>query len=99
MFQRIGGPTPDHTSYGPFSAFSDPDDNGWVFQEVTTRLSGGPTLPRHRLALRATWPTRCGARLPRTANMRKRIGVADPDWPDCHAEYMMADRADTELPT
>ena len=28
----------------------------------------------------------------------KRIGKADPDWPDWYAEYMVADKAGTELP-
>jgi hypothetical protein len=37
---RVGGPHPQRTSYGSFAAFSDPDGNGWVLQEVTTRLPG-----------------------------------------------------------
>ena len=37
---RVSGPAPDHTSYGSFAAFSDPDGNGWFVQEVTTRLPG-----------------------------------------------------------
>ncbi|MFJ3222681.1 VOC family protein [Streptomyces sp. NPDC086783] len=37
---RIGGPQPQRASYGSFAAFSDPDGNGWVLQEVTTRLPG-----------------------------------------------------------
>jgi hypothetical protein len=28
----------------------------------------------------------------------KRIGQADPNWPDWYAEYMVAERAGTELP-
>ena len=37
---RVQGPAPDRTSYGSFASFSDPDGNGWVLQEVTTRLPG-----------------------------------------------------------
>jgi catechol 2,3-dioxygenase-like lactoylglutathione lyase family enzyme len=37
---RVPGPAPDHTSYGSFASFSDPDGNGWVLQEITTRLPG-----------------------------------------------------------
>jgi catechol 2,3-dioxygenase-like lactoylglutathione lyase family enzyme len=37
---RIGGPAPEHASYGSFATFRDPDGNGWLFQEVTTRLPG-----------------------------------------------------------
>jgi hypothetical protein len=29
----------------------------------------------------------------------KRIGRADPDWPDWYAEYMVSEQAGTELPT
>jgi catechol 2,3-dioxygenase-like lactoylglutathione lyase family enzyme len=37
---RVGGPAPDHGSYGSFASFSDPDSNGWLIQEITTRLPG-----------------------------------------------------------
>jgi predicted enzyme related to lactoylglutathione lyase len=37
---RLPGPDPKHTSYGSFFAFSDPDGNAWLVQEVTTRLPG-----------------------------------------------------------
>ena len=37
---RISGPAPQHTSYSSFATFLDPDGNGWLFQEVTTRLPG-----------------------------------------------------------
>src|SRR5215472_3123363 len=34
---RVSGPAPDHQSYGSFASFSDPDGNGWLIQEVTSR--------------------------------------------------------------
>jgi catechol 2,3-dioxygenase-like lactoylglutathione lyase family enzyme len=37
---RVPGPNPNHTSYGSFASFSDPDGNGWLLQEITTRLTG-----------------------------------------------------------
>jgi hypothetical protein len=37
---RVPGPAPDHQSYSSFASFSDPDGNGWVLQEITTRLPG-----------------------------------------------------------
>jgi hypothetical protein len=37
---RVAGPAPDHTSYGSFVPFEDPDGNGWLVQEITTRLPG-----------------------------------------------------------
>jgi catechol 2,3-dioxygenase-like lactoylglutathione lyase family enzyme len=37
---RVPGPAPDHGTYSSFAAFSDPDGNGWLLQEITTRLPG-----------------------------------------------------------
>ena len=37
---RVSGPAPDRQSYGSFASFSDPDGNGWLIQEITTRLPG-----------------------------------------------------------
>jgi catechol 2,3-dioxygenase-like lactoylglutathione lyase family enzyme len=37
---RVAGPAADHQSYGSFASFSDPDGNGWLLQEITTRLPG-----------------------------------------------------------
>jgi catechol 2,3-dioxygenase-like lactoylglutathione lyase family enzyme len=37
---RISGPAPKHATYNSFATFRDPDGNGWLFQEITTRLPG-----------------------------------------------------------
>ena len=37
---RLSGPDPERRSYGSLVSFSDPDGNGWLLQEVTTRLPG-----------------------------------------------------------
>jgi catechol 2,3-dioxygenase-like lactoylglutathione lyase family enzyme len=37
---RVEGPDPQRSSYGSFASFSDPDGNGWILQEITTRLPG-----------------------------------------------------------
>jgi catechol 2,3-dioxygenase-like lactoylglutathione lyase family enzyme len=37
---RVSGPAPDHASYGSFATFGDPDGNGWLLQEIKTRLPG-----------------------------------------------------------
>jgi catechol 2,3-dioxygenase-like lactoylglutathione lyase family enzyme len=36
----VSGPNPQRKSYASYASFSDPDGNGWVFQEVTARLTG-----------------------------------------------------------
>ena len=45
VFHRDGarllpGPDPEHRSYLTYASFSDPDGNGWLLQEVRTRLPG-----------------------------------------------------------
>ena len=37
---RLKGPDEGHRNYGSFASFSDPDGNGWVLQEIKTRLPG-----------------------------------------------------------
>lgn len=37
---RISGRDPEGRSYFTFASFEDPDGNGWLLQEITTRLPG-----------------------------------------------------------
>jgi catechol 2,3-dioxygenase-like lactoylglutathione lyase family enzyme len=37
---RVPGPDPEGRSYSTFASFSDPDGNGWLLQEIKTRLPG-----------------------------------------------------------
>jgi catechol 2,3-dioxygenase-like lactoylglutathione lyase family enzyme len=37
---RVPGLDPERHSYGSFASFRDPDGNGWLLQEITTRLPG-----------------------------------------------------------
>jgi hypothetical protein len=37
---RLPGPDPEGRSYQSHAVFSDPDGNGWVLQQITTRLPG-----------------------------------------------------------
>ena len=37
---RVPGPDPEGRSYFSFASFSDPDGNGWLLQQVKTRLPG-----------------------------------------------------------
>jgi catechol 2,3-dioxygenase-like lactoylglutathione lyase family enzyme len=37
---RLPGPDPERRSYRSWASFSDPDGNGWLVQEVNTRLPG-----------------------------------------------------------
>ena len=37
---RVPGPDPEGRSYQTYAAFSDPDGNAWLLQEIRTRLPG-----------------------------------------------------------
>jgi catechol 2,3-dioxygenase-like lactoylglutathione lyase family enzyme len=37
---RVPGPDPEGRSYQTYAAFSDPDGNAWLLQEIKTRLPG-----------------------------------------------------------
>jgi predicted enzyme related to lactoylglutathione lyase len=94
---RVTGPAPDHATYGSFATFSDPDGNGWLLQEVTTRLPGRVDTASFGSASDLASALRRAAAA--HGVHEKRIGTADPNWPDWYAEYMVAEQAGTELPT
>ncbi len=37
---RVPGPDPEGRSYQTYASFSDPDGNGWLLQQINTRLPG-----------------------------------------------------------
>jgi catechol 2,3-dioxygenase-like lactoylglutathione lyase family enzyme len=96
---RVGGPAPDHASYSSFATFSDPDGNGWLLQEVTTRLPGRIDAAGTAFAAAADLASALRRAEAAPGEHEKRIGKADPDWPDWYAAYMVAEQAGTGLPT
>ena len=96
---RVGGPAPDHASYRSFATFSDPDGNGWLFQEVTTRLPG--RIDPAETAFASVNDLAGALRRASAAHgeHEKRTGQRDENWPDWYAAYMVAEQAGTELPT
>ena len=38
--EREPGPATERQTYGSFLSFDDPDGNGWIVQEITSRLPG-----------------------------------------------------------
>jgi catechol 2,3-dioxygenase-like lactoylglutathione lyase family enzyme len=95
---RQSGPDPKRESYRSYLSFEDPDGNGWLLQEVTTRLPG-----RVDPATTAYGSARDLGEAMRRASVahgehEKRIGQADADWPDWYASYMVAEQAGAELP-
>jgi catechol 2,3-dioxygenase-like lactoylglutathione lyase family enzyme len=85
---RVSGPHPERNSYGSFASFSDPDGNGWVFQEVTTRLPG--RVDAANIAF--TSPQELAAALRRAAaahgEHEKKTGKHDENWADWYADYL-----------
>ena len=96
---RVSGPDPDRRSYGSFASFSDPDGNGWLFQEVTTRLPG--RIDRAATTFASASDLASALRRAAAAHGRheERTGEADPNWPDWYAEYMVREQGGEELPS
>jgi len=96
---RVSGPDPAHGSYRSFASFRDPDGNGWLFQEVTTRLPG-----RIDSAATTFASTKDLANAMRRASAAhgeheaRTGGQRDENWPDWYADYMVREQAGTELP-
>ena len=96
--QRVNGPDPDHGSYRSFASFHDPDGNGWLFQEITTRLPG--RIDPATTTFASTNDLASALRRAAVAHGQHeaRTGQADPNWPDWYAEYMVREQAGQELP-
>ena len=97
---RISGSAPDHASYSSFVTFSDPDGNGWLFQEVTTRLPGrvDPVTTTFASATDLAAAMR-RASVAHGEHEKREGGEYDVNWPEWYAEYMVAEQAGAELPT
>ena len=94
---RVSGPDPERRSYRSFASFKDPDGNGWLLQEITTRLPG-------RVNANTTYSSvsDLSQALRRAAaahgEHEKRIGRADSNWPDWYAEYLVREQSGEGLP-
>jgi predicted enzyme related to lactoylglutathione lyase len=94
---RVSGPDPERRSYFTLASFSDPDGNGWLLQEVTTRLPGrveGDTTFASAADVAATLRRAAAAH----GEHEKRTGEHDVNWPDWYAEYIVNEQAGKPLP-
>ena len=85
---------------GAAVAARDPDGNGWLFQEITTRLAGridsGVTTFASVNDLAAAFRRAEAAH----GKYEARLGQGrDANWPEWYAAYMVAEQAGTELPS
>ena len=95
---RVSGPDPEHRSYRTFASFSDPDGNGWLFQEVTTRLAG--RIDPATTSFASTNDLASALRRAASAHGKHeaQTGQVDANWPDWYAAYMVAEQTGGELP-
>ena len=95
---RASGPDPQRRSYASFVVFNDPDGNGFVLQEITTRLPG--RIDSNETTYSSTPDLANAMRRAAKAHgeHEKRTGAADPNWPDWYAAYMVAEQNGKGLP-
>jgi catechol 2,3-dioxygenase-like lactoylglutathione lyase family enzyme len=96
---RVSGPAPNRQSYASFLTFSDPDGNGWLLQEITTRLPGRVDAAETVYASIADLASAMRRASVAHGEHEKLTGGHDDNWPDWYAAYMAAEQAGTELPT
>jgi catechol 2,3-dioxygenase-like lactoylglutathione lyase family enzyme len=95
---RVNGPDPQHGSYRSFASFRDPDGNGWLLQEITARLAGRVDPATTTFASANDLASALRRAEAAHGEHEKRIGQADPNWPDWYAAYMVAEQSGAELP-
>jgi catechol 2,3-dioxygenase-like lactoylglutathione lyase family enzyme len=92
----IPGRDPQGRSYFSYAAFSDPDGNKWLLQEVTTRFPG--RVETNETAFASVADLAAAFRRAEAAHgehEKRNGGQRDENWPDWYARYMVADK---ELP-
>ena len=97
---RARGPDPEHRSYRSFASFHDPDGNGWLFQEITTRLPGRIDSTTTTFASVNDLVSAFRRAEAAHGEHEKNVlgGQRDENWPEWYAAYMVAEQAGTELP-
>ena len=95
---RVNGPDAAHGSYRSFASFRDPDGNGWLFQEVTTRLEGRIDSTATTFASANDLASAFRRAEQAHGAHEKALGHRDEDWPEWYAAYMVAEQSGAELP-
>jgi catechol 2,3-dioxygenase-like lactoylglutathione lyase family enzyme len=103
---RQPGPDPDRASYGSFCAFTDPDGNTWLVQEVTTRRPGRVDAAGPAFASAADLASALVRAEAAHGEHQKRTGrshllhrpARDENWPAWYAAYLVAEQTGTNLP-
>jgi catechol 2,3-dioxygenase-like lactoylglutathione lyase family enzyme len=96
---RISGRATENATYSSFATFSDPDGNGWLLQEVTSRLPG--RIDASESVFGSVRDLAAAMRRAAAAHgeHEKRTGKYDEQWADWYGAYMAAEQHGTELPS
>ena len=95
---RVSGPAPAHASYNSFATFTDPDGNGWLLQEVTTRLPGRVSPEETTFSSVDELANALRRAEAAHGEHEKRIGKRDANWSRWYAEYIAREQAGQALP-
>ncbi len=97
---RVKGPDPEHGSYRSFASFRDPDGNGWLLQEITTRLPGRIDSAATSFASANDLASAFRRAEAAHGEYERKVlgGQRDENWSEWYAAYMVAEQAGTELP-
>jgi catechol 2,3-dioxygenase-like lactoylglutathione lyase family enzyme len=96
---RVDGPADERASYGSFATFRDPDGNGFLLQEVTTRLPGRvDTAATTFASTNDLTEALVRAATAHGEHEKRNGGEYDEQWPAWYAAYMVAEQSGSELP-
>ena len=96
---RVSGPDAKRRSYASFASFSDPDGNGWLFQEVTVRLPGRVQADDTTFGSSSELASALRRAAAAHGEHETRTGQHDANWPDWYAEYIVSEQAGKPLPS
>jgi catechol 2,3-dioxygenase-like lactoylglutathione lyase family enzyme len=91
---RLSGPDPERGSYRSYASFSDPDGNGWLLQEITTRLPG--RIDGNGTSFTSSADLAAAFRRAAAAHgeyEKQNGGKHDENWPDWYAEYIVREQS------
>lgn len=96
---RASGPDPQRRSYASYLAFSDPEGNGWLLQEVTTRLPGRIDSGVTSFATASDMASALRRAAAAHGQHEERTGQRDENWPDWYAAWLVAEQSGAAPPT
>ena len=94
---RVTGPDPNRGSYRSYASFHDPDGNGWLLQEVTTRLPGHMDPTTTNFASIGDLAGALQRAVVAHGQAADRLAQGDKDWTYWCANYMVAEQSGNKL--